>query len=232
MITTLKEIEDWIIYNGGICPTHDNHFGTDINAVPELNLCMQQRPEEISRLIKFFLDKKIQGESLKYYAEIGACSGGTTFAINKFLEFNELLIIDDGGAEASDFYVDQRGDQLRGQNLKFIPRIEIIGSSAEQRVIDMVLHISTKQKYDILFIDGDHSYQGIRLDTINYLSIVRQGGYVIFHDTAEHIPGIQQWLSELPTVFPNLVMVQKIATPSKYTNAFPNGIGITVYQKI
>lgn len=229
-MATLNEIVNWIIYKGGICPTWDNHFGTDPNAVSDLNLCMQQRPEEISGLIKFFLDKKDQGESLRYYAEIGACSGGTTFAINNFLEFKELLIIDDGGAEAVEFYVDQRGNQLRGQNLKSIPRVEIIGSSAEQRVIDMALFISAKQKYDILFIDGDHSYNGVKLDTINYLPIVRQGGYVIFHDT-EHVEGIQQWLLELPTVFSNLKPVQKFAMPSKYTSAFPTGIGITVYQK-
>ena len=229
MATDLEKIEAFLVYEVGICPTNDNHFGGNPEAQAQLNLKIQQRPAELANLIYFLFNRKAAGEKLDYYAEIGACSGGTTFSINKFLNFKELLIIDDGGAEAV-HYINARGNQLISQNLGTIPRIEIIGSSAEQRVIDMSKHIASKQLYDILFIDGDHSYEGVKNDTINYLSIVRSGGYVIFHDT-NHIKGIMDWMQEIPSRVPELEFVNKFSFKDSYTDRFPTGIGITIFRK-
>jgi len=39
---------------------------------------------------------------------------------------------------------------------------------------------------DLLFIDGDHSYEGVKKDFNSYASLVRHGGIVAFHDIAEH----------------------------------------------
>jgi hypothetical protein len=35
---------------------------------------------------------------------------------------------------------------------------------------------------DILFIDGDHSYEGVKADFLAYSSMVRPGGLIAFHD--------------------------------------------------
>jgi predicted O-methyltransferase YrrM len=35
---------------------------------------------------------------------------------------------------------------------------------------------------DLLFIDGDHSYEGVRADFENYAPFVRPGGLIAFHD--------------------------------------------------
>ena len=35
---------------------------------------------------------------------------------------------------------------------------------------------------DLLFIDGDHSYDGVRADFENYAPLVRPGGLIAFHD--------------------------------------------------
>jgi len=226
----LQQIKDWIVYEGGVFSADDNHFGGDPNANPRLNLKIQQRPSELSECINFFIEKKESGEKIEYYAEIGACSGGTTYAMNQFLNFKELLIIDDGGKE-NPVYVSDRGDQLRGENLSYIPRVEIIGSSAEKRVIEHALNTSNIHKYDILFIDGDHSYEGVKNDTINYMPIVRNGGYIVFHDT-HHISGIMNWVSEIPLVCPNLLLVKDIAKSDENTSCFPDGIGLTIFQKL
>jgi hypothetical protein len=37
-------------------------------------------------------------------------------------------------------------------------------------------------KIDLLFIDGDHSYEGVRADMVTWLGKVRPGGIVAFHD--------------------------------------------------
>lgn len=42
-------------------------------------------------------------------------------------------------------------------------------------------------KTDILFIDGDHSYQGVLYDFYNYEIFVNSGGYIIFDDYLDKI---------------------------------------------
>jgi predicted O-methyltransferase YrrM len=45
-----------------------------------------------------------------------------------------------------------------------------------------VIAAATKHSYDVLIIDGDHSYAGVEADFTNYLSAVKKGGYIIFDD--------------------------------------------------
>lgn len=54
-----------------------------------------------------------------------------------------------------------------------------------------------KAFYDLLVIDGDHTYDGVKADYINYLACVRGGGYIIFDDygTPEW-PGIKEFVDE------------------------------------
>lgn len=226
-----ESIENWITYTGGICPSFENSFGGDPSAKAPLKLKIQQRPSELAEAISFFLDAAKNNEKIQFYAEIGACSGGTTRAMYEFLLFEEMLIIDDGGAEIEHMYVNDREDQLRGVNLGFIPRIEIIGNSAEKRVIDQAINVSRTHLYDILFIDGDHSYEGVKNDTINYLPIVRQGGYIMFHDT-QHIDGVIRWMNEIESSGLSLKRIKDIANKDKFTNLLPNGLGIRIFQKL
>ncbi|MEY4483362.1 MAG: hypothetical protein RL693_814, partial [Verrucomicrobiota bacterium] len=41
-------------------------------------------------------------------------------------------------------------------------------------------------KVDVLFIDGDHSYDGVKTDFTLWSPLVRSGGMVIFHDILPH----------------------------------------------
>lgn len=41
---------------------------------------------------------------------------------------------------------------------------------------------------DFLFIDGDHSYEGVRQDFLSYSPLVRPGGLIAFHDIVWHDP--------------------------------------------
>ena len=43
-------------------------------------------------------------------------------------------------------------------------------------------------KIDFLFIDGDHSYAGVKKDYELYSPFVRKGGILAFHDVAVHPP--------------------------------------------
>ena len=39
-----------------------------------------------------------------------------------------------------------------------------------------------QQQYDVLVIDGDHSYAGVKADFENYVEFVKLGGYIVFDD--------------------------------------------------
>jgi predicted O-methyltransferase YrrM len=41
-------------------------------------------------------------------------------------------------------------------------------------------------KIDLLFIDGDHSYEGAKQDFVMYSALVAPGGMIVFHDIVEH----------------------------------------------
>lgn len=41
---------------------------------------------------------------------------------------------------------------------------------------------ASQRGYDLLIIDGDHSYEGARRDYVNYAHLVRQNGFIIFDD--------------------------------------------------
>jgi cephalosporin hydroxylase len=58
--------------------------------------------------------------------------------------------------------------------------IEIEGNS---HLPDFVEHVkSIVSEVSMLFIDGDHSYNGVKLDFYNYKDLVMNKGFVIFHD--------------------------------------------------
>jgi len=41
---------------------------------------------------------------------------------------------------------------------------------------------STKAKYDVIFIDGLHTYSQVRKDVINSIKHLSEGGYIVLHD--------------------------------------------------
>jgi predicted O-methyltransferase YrrM len=51
---------------------------------------------------------------------------------------------------------------------------------------------------DLFFIDGAHSYEYVRSDTLNALACVRPGGVVVWHDYGRvGVNGVSRWLEEL-----------------------------------
>lgn len=61
---------------------------------------------------------------------------------------------------------------------------------------------AAKQQYDVLVIDADHSYAGVKTDFENYAQYVKLGGYIIFDDySSPDWPDVQEYVdSELADV--------------------------------
>ena len=54
--------------------------------------------------------------------------------------------------------------------------------SRKQETLEKVKEILNGNQLDFLFIDGDHSYEGVKKDFEMYSSLVRKGGIIAFHD--------------------------------------------------
>lgn len=55
-----------------------------------------------------------------------------------------------------------------------------------------------RQQVDLFFIDGAHSYEYVRSDSIQALACVRPGGVVLWHDYGRWgVNGVSRWLHEL-----------------------------------
>ena len=50
---------------------------------------------------------------------------------------------------------------------------------------------------NLLIIDGDHSYDGVKYDFDSYFPLLHPGGYVIFDDyNAKEWPGVQKFIDQ------------------------------------
>ncbi|MEM2105965.1 MAG: class I SAM-dependent methyltransferase [Candidatus Bathyarchaeia archaeon] len=60
--------------------------------------------------------------------------------------------------------------------------------SHDPKTFEEVRGILGDMPLDFLFIDGDHTYEGVKKDFEMYSPLVRKGGIVAFHDIVEHPP--------------------------------------------
>lgn len=85
---------------------------------------------------------------------------------------------------------DERRSRLRSYPRRTQSQTLIEGDSHDPRTVRMVDGL--RGSVDLLFIDGDHSYEGVRSDFENYAHLVKPGGVIAFHDIApSSVPSCQ-----------------------------------------
>lgn len=60
--------------------------------------------------------------------------------------------------------------------------IAMEAKSHAQKTVRCVKELLRGNELDLLFIDGDHSYEGVKQDFLSYSPLVRKGGWITFHD--------------------------------------------------
>jgi hypothetical protein len=121
------------------------------------------------------------------FLEIGTAHG-FTFSVFSHLYENIKITIDlpdglFGGIPLEDTkYYD--GTISRNNKLsKFFNNFNgILQSSFLDETVTEVEKILGGEKLDLLFIDGDHTYDGVKSDYLKYNKFVRPGGLIAFHD--------------------------------------------------
>lgn len=140
-------------------------------------LYMPQERDEIVQLAKFVYELQPQ-----VIVEIGTKFGGT------FMIWNEVstgLKISIDLVEGIHGGVSRNETDLR--NLKFKEKygdscIFIEGNSHDQSTYDLLVEHLNGKTIDFLFIDGDHTYEGVKRDYEMYSELVSDNGYIGFHD--------------------------------------------------
>jgi predicted O-methyltransferase YrrM len=136
--------------------------------------------EEISGLLDFVFGEK---KEVRYVMEIGTHNGGTLFPFTRLSRPNACIIsLDLPHADFGGGYEPWKRDlyqnfAVSGQTLHLLQ-----ADSHEQATCKSVQDLLGANQLDFLFIDGDHTYGGVKKDFEMYSPLVRAGGIVAFHD--------------------------------------------------
>jgi predicted O-methyltransferase YrrM len=142
----------------------------------------EQVPEELIRLFEI-----VSALQVKNALEIGTWSGGTLFMTCRVADpLATVISVDLPGGRFGGGYVWPRRFVYRkfaksNQSLHLLRK-----DSHDPNTRDLVRSLLGNRPLDFLFIDGDHSYDGVRADFETYAPLVRSGGIVAFHDIAKH----------------------------------------------
>ena len=72
----------------------------------------------------------------------------------------------------------------------------IKGNSRKKDTIQKRRNLLKTKTIDLLFIDGDHSYEGVRSDFNNYSTFLSQNAIVVFDDYNKKWPGVVKFCDE------------------------------------
>jgi predicted O-methyltransferase YrrM len=180
MIPNIRNFEkekllDWIKYDAGL--NHDSWFGVGYKVG---GIELQQVPQEYVELLWFLKNQKAET-----YLNVGIGKGGS-FMTEVFIQENlkRAVAVDNASYWGSD------QQQAIERNLTWLK--ENTTAEVEFHNCNSVYYLTTcKEKFDIIFIDGDHSYEGVKKDYDNALPLLNEGGYIVFHDINSHAcPGV------------------------------------------
>lgn len=119
----------------------------------------------------------------KYMLEIGTASGGTLFIFCNSAALDATIIsLDLGGYSLSQWWL-YKSFAKKGQKLHLL-RCD----SHKEQSLEAARSLLKGNMLDFLFIDGDHSYEGVKRDFEMYSHLVRKGGIIALHDIAVHPP--------------------------------------------
>jgi predicted O-methyltransferase YrrM len=157
------------------------------------------------------------------YLEIGAYAGGSScFMLQR--ENTNVISIDLGNPIPKVVVLENIINHKNNNN--YYKYIEGDSQTLEtkNKVIQFLLEskeLGFDNLVDILFIDGDHSFNGLINDFTIYNDLVKVGGYIVFDDYRDdvHSAEVRQAVDSL---LPNLLHYEIIGTLNNDLEAYPN----------
>jgi cephalosporin hydroxylase len=142
----------------------------------EVRIQLLQLQEEIEELIAW-----LRPQQPTRILEIGAHQGGTAFhwcSLASGLVVSVDLPNGNGGGLPLEQCL-ERNTMIRNAYPQYVG---VLGDSHDPKTLQVVTDLMEGTPFDFLFIDGDHSYAGVKRDFEMYSPLVKPGSWVGFHD--------------------------------------------------
>lgn len=152
-----------------------NYYNTIID-IAESEYSLQQNPNEYRNFCEFY--KELNCENI---LEIGCADGGNFYVMCKLSHPKGMKIcIDD--PNTSIYGIDHQ-EKIYEYMKNFSTGVHIIkkDSHSEECLYDFK-NILIDNHLDFIFIDADHTYEGVKKDFEMYSPFVKKGGHIAFHD--------------------------------------------------
>jgi predicted O-methyltransferase YrrM len=142
------------------------------------DLGLKQNPAELLGLAKALREYR-----LERICEIGTFRGGTLFIWCQLAEPSAHLFSIDRPGSAWGGGFRKRSQPFFESFLKPGQELHCLrGNSHAPRLRARLARALDGQPLDFLFLDGDHTYRGVKRDFEDYAGLVRAGGWIAFHD--------------------------------------------------
>ena len=192
-----RQLLSWLQNEAGV---QSGYFGCNNCG----NLQLQQVPEEYVNLLDFFRNRKIES-----YLELGIANGGSFLTNSIFigdeckkfhavdtLQYGELI-------NQTEDVITEKMDILKD----VMPNSECTFFNTDT---DSFFNYNT-ETYDCIFIDADHSYEGVKKDYDNAIKCLNKDGILVFHDVGNGQTGVKKCWDEVKS---NAVRIQEFIKTS------------------
>jgi predicted O-methyltransferase YrrM len=157
------------------------HTGVDVGAAMDATFeRMHQHRDEIEPFASWLATRAPQ-----HVVEIGMLKGGTA-ELWHALASGLVVSVDLPGGRfgGADHGLGQDACEARNAALAArLPRFRgVLGDSHQEATRARVQAVLGGAQVDLLFVDGDHTYEGVLADYRMYAPLVRPGGIIAFHD--------------------------------------------------
>jgi predicted O-methyltransferase YrrM len=129
----------------------------------------------------------LRKQTLRTVVELGTYRGGTLWLWCQLAEPDaRIFSIDLPGGEFGGGYDDAQAQRIRSFARADQEIVLIRADSHLATTRDELITALGGRSVDFLFIDADHTYEGVKQDYEMYAPLVRRGGVVAFHDILPH----------------------------------------------
>lgn len=152
-------------------------------------------------VLKFIRD--FFADRIKRYLEIGVHNGTSmSYVLNSNSPITAIgvdLFEDTYGyyQEHDHINIQRSESNIRQNNPYNYPFTLIKGNAWDTNTFNQVEQTLQGEAIELLFIDGDHSYDGVKKDFTIYSSLVNSGGLIVLDDYEPRYPGILKFVSEI-----------------------------------
>ena len=180
-----RQILNWLYYEAG---------SQDTNIFPGAfkgNLNLQQIPYEYFNLLDF-----LRSNNIKSYLELGVGNGGSFLVDSLFI-----------GKECKKFHavdsLEETSSNIKQTQEKIMKKVNTVARLLPESEVKFFNNTTDKffesniEKYDCIFIDADHTYEGVEKDFKNAQKFLNQNGSIIFHDIGNTSTGVANFWNEI-----------------------------------